>query len=316
LTGSDRTTLGARRGCTLECVSNELGEFLRTRRARITPEEVGLPRGVRRRVPGLRRDELARLAGVSVEYYTRLEQGRSPNVSDAVLDAIGTALSLNDTELDHLRTLVRPTRRARPSPRGAKKGPKIRESVRSMLDQMDKLPAFVLGPGLDVYAWNRLADVMYDLSGMDDPNMARQVFRDPRAAEFYPDWRGVAEDTVAVLRWSAARHPDDAKLAGLIGELAVHSQVFRELWAHHDVKEKTNGHKALSHPLVGRMDMDYESFPIQGAKDMLLVLYVPRPGSAAAEKLALLASWSAVPEAERAVPEVGVPLGTTDSAEE
>jgi hypothetical protein len=145
--------------------------------------------------------------------------------------------------------------------------------------------------------------------------MARQVFRDPRAAEFYPEWECVAEDTVAVLRLMAARHPDNADLASLVGELAMHSQEFRELWAHHDVKEKSFGYKALSHPLVGRMDMGYESFPLTGEKDMLLIMYVPQPGSAAAEKLALLASWS-VPELESQLAEPGVGRAAADRAEE
>lgn len=297
-------------------MSNELGEFLRTRRARIAPESVGLPRGARRRVPGLRRDELARLAGVSVEYYTRLEQGRSPNVSDAVLEAIGSALSLNETELNHLRTLVRPTRRARPSPRGVTKGPKIRPTVQAMLDQMDRLPAFVMGPALDVLAWNRLADLLYGLSGRDDTNMARQVFRDPRAHEYYPEWADVAKDTVANLRLMAARHPDHAGLASVIGELAMHSQEFRELWAHHDVMEKSFGHKAVGHPLVGRLDLGYETFPLTGERDTILVVYAPEPNSAAAEKLSLLASWSEVPELEGQLAERGVAGQAADGAED
>jgi transcriptional regulator with XRE-family HTH domain len=296
-------------------VSNELGEFLRARRARIKPEEVGLPRGGRRRVPGLRRDELARLSGVSVEYYTRLEQGRSPNVSDAVLEAIASTLSLNETELEHLRTLVRPTRRARPSPRGAK-CPKVRDSVRAMLDQIDRMPAFVLGPRLDVIAWNRLADVMYDFSGEDGiPNMPRRVFLDPLSHQNYPDWQCAADDTVAVLRWIAARDPGDTKLAALVGELSMHSQAFRELWARHEVKEKSFGRKAVSHPLVGRMDFTFESFPLAGEKDMMLVVYVPKPGSDSAEKLALLASWSA-PEHESELADRGVELGATDRVED
>ncbi|TCO65670.1 helix-turn-helix transcriptional regulator [Actinocrispum wychmicini] len=295
-------------------MSNELGEFLRARRARIAPESVGLPRGARRRVPGLRRDELARLAGVSVEYYTRLEQGRSPNVSDSVLDAIGSVLSLNETELEHLRTLVRPTRRARPSPRGASKATKVRPTVQAMLDQLDRLPAVVLGPALDVLAWNRLADAMYDFTGKDDTNMARHVFRDPDAAVYYPEWDRVARETVANLRLMAARHPDNPRLESVIGELAMHSQQFRELWAHHDVMEKSFGHKAVGHPLVGRMDLGYETFPLTGEQDMILVIYMPEPGSASAEKLALLASWS-VPELEGQLAERGVPGLTPDGAE-
>nr|WP_198151960.1 helix-turn-helix transcriptional regulator [Kibdelosporangium sp. MJ126-NF4] len=270
-------------------VSNELGEFLRTRRARITPEEVGIPRVGRRRVPGLRRDELARLAGVSVEYYTRLEQGRSPNVSESVLEAIGNALSLNETERDHLRILVRPTRRARPSPRGAQ----VRPSVQMMLDQMDRLPAFVFGPTLDVLAWNRLGDALGGYSATERPNVCRSMFLDPAARDFYPQWACVAEDTVAVLRWMATRNPGAPGLTTLVGELSLHSQDFRELWAKHDVKEKTSGSKLMNHPIVGELDVVYESFPLPGqSTDMVLITYVAEPGSPSAEKLSLLASWS------------------------
>jgi transcriptional regulator with XRE-family HTH domain len=281
---------------TLEGVSNELGEFLRTRRARITPEEVGLPRGGRRRVPGLRRDELANLAGVSVEYYTRLEQGRSPNVSDTILAAISNALSLNETEREHLRILVRPTRRTRLSPRGAN----VRPSVQAMLDQMERLPAFILGPRLDVLAYNRLGEAVGGFSAQAEPNAARQVFLDEKSRDYYPLWDSAAADTVGVLRWSAVRNADDPKLASLIGELSIHSRVFRELWARHEVKEKTFGRKLINHPLVGELDLTYESFPVAAEEHQLLVVYVPAPGSAAEEKLAMLASWS-VPEHENRV---------------
>jgi transcriptional regulator with XRE-family HTH domain len=293
-------------------MTTELGEFLRSRRGRIAPEEVGVPRGDRRRVPGLRRDELARLAGVSVEYYTRLEQGRSPNVSDSVLDAIGNALSLNETEREHLRTLVRPTRRARPSPRGAK----VRESVQMMLDQMDRLPAFVLGLRLDVLAWNRLGDALCQLSETEQPNMARTVFLDPKARETYREWGCAAEDTVAVLRWTATRNGNDPKLAALIGELSIHSEEFRRLWAQHDVKEKTFGRKLLNHPLVGELDLAYESFPVPGGEpDTMLITYVPVPGSPTADKLAMLASWSA-PEHEGGVSRSGAEPLATDRVED
>jgi transcriptional regulator with XRE-family HTH domain len=301
-------------------VSNELGEFLRARRARITPRDVGLSPGNRRRVPGLRRDELARLAGVSVEYYTRLEQGRSPNVSDSVLDAIGAALSLTEIELEHLRTLVRPTRRARPSPRGAKSRPGVRPVVQAMLDQMDRLPAFVLGPRLDVIAWNRLGDAVGGFSDLTDPNVPRQVFLDPRCHQIYPEWENVADDTVAVLRWVAARNPGDPRLAALVGELSMASQRFRELWARHDVKEKTFGRKLLQHPMVGDLELNYESFPLNGEQDMTLVVYVPEPGSQAAEKLALLASWVApgpsAPEHEGEAAEGRRAFQATDSTED
>ncbi|MCE7006059.1 helix-turn-helix transcriptional regulator [Kibdelosporangium philippinense] len=294
-------------------MSKELGEFLRTRRARITPEEVGFPRVGRRRVPGLRRDELARLAGVSVEYYTRLEQGRSPNVSESVLDAVGNALCLNETERDHLRILVRPTRRARPSPRGAT--PKVRPAVQMVLDQMDRIPAFVFGPNLDVLAWNRLGDALIGFSLIESPNMCRGIFLDPAAKDFYPQWSCAAEDTVAVLRWMATRNPAEPGLASLIGELSIHSREFRELWAKHNVKEKSFGGKLMNHPIVGALDLAYESFPPPGEPDMVLVTYVATPGSPTADKLSLLASWSQ-PEHERVAAERGGVARSADRVED
>lgn len=266
-------------------------------------------------MPGLRRDELARLAGVSVEYYTRLEQGRSPNVSESVLDAISDALSLNETEREHLRILVRPTRRARPSPRGPRSAATVRPAVQMVLDQMHSMPAFVFGPTLDVLAWNRLGDACLGFSGHERPNLCRSMFLDPKAKEFYPQWSCAAEDTVAVLRWMATRNPDEPGLPQLIGELSLRSPEFRVLWAEHDVREKTFGGKLLNHPLVGELDVRFESFPLPGDTDMVLVTYVAEPGSPSAEKLALLASWS-VPEAERPVtlPREGAP--SADRVEE
>lgn len=290
---------------------SELGEFLRARRARIKPEDAGFPRGGRRRVPGLRRDELARLAGVSVEYYTRLEQGRSPNVSDSVLDAIADALSLTDTEREHLRMLVRPTRHARPLPRGAQ----IRPSLQNILDQMDRIPAVVLGPRLDVLAWSRLGAALGGYEDATEWNLPRQLFLDPKSREIYPEWEDVAADTVAVLRRATGRAPDDPELTALIGSLSIRSAEFRALWARHDIREKTFGRKRINHPLVGELDLAYESFPLTGEHDMMLVTYIAEPGSPSAEKLAVLASWSA-PEHEREITPRRADRGAADRAEE
>src|SRR5262249_23794672 len=161
---------------------------------------------------------------------------------------------LTEVELEHLRTLVRPTRRARPSPRGASRTPKVRPSIQAMVDQMDKLPAFVLDATMEVVAYNRLAGALYDLSD-DRRDMARHTFLAPRARDFYPEWDVIARETVANLRLMASRYPDNARLASLVGELAVRCQVFRELWAHHDVREKSFGAKKLNHPAVGRIDL-------------------------------------------------------------
>jgi transcriptional regulator with XRE-family HTH domain len=287
-------------------MDNTLGGFLQTRRARIQPEDVGLPAYGRRRVPGLRREEVAQLAGVSVDYYIRLEQGRGKHVSDAVLDAVARVLRLDPTEHAHLRDLARPERAAGgPTGGPAAGGAHVRPGVRLLLDSVRDTPAFVLGRRMDVLAWNALADAVNDFTSMtgpgpDDragggrrPNMARAVFLDPRAAEFYPEWAAVAAETVAYLRLYAGRHADDELLAALVGELSVKSADFRRLWADHLVREKTYGVKRLSHPVAGELEFGYETLALPGDPDQLLVVYTVPPGSASAERLAVLASWTA-----------------------
>ncbi|QHC27074.1 helix-turn-helix domain-containing protein [Streptomyces sp. GS7] len=279
----------------------EIGDFLRSRRARIQPEEVGLPGHGRRRVPGLRREEVAQLAGVSVDYYIRLEQGRGPSVSDAVLDAIGRVLRLDDTEQEYLRRVARPTTRrpsaTRGTPAGGHAPQKVRRGLRLLLDTIDKAPAFVLGRRMDVLAWNALGDALVGFSQMapKDRNMPRQVFLNPRAHELYPDWPAVAAETVAHLRLDAGNHPQDAQLATLVGELSLASEDFRRLWADHQVKEKTYGAKRMTHPVVGELTMPYETLTVTGEPDQMLVVYPPEPGSQTEERLKLLASWAATP---------------------
>lgn len=272
----------------------ELGDFLRSRRARIQPEEVGLPGHGRRRVPGLRREEVAQLAGVSVDYYIRLEQGRGPSVSDAVLDAIARVLRLDDTEQEYLRTVARPAATRRKSVSGPAPQ-KVRPGLRLLLDTMDKAPAFVLGRRMDVLAWNALGDAVVGFSQMPPAkrNMPRQVFLDPHARELYPDWPAVAAETVAYLRLDAGRHPHDRQLATLVGELSLGSENFRRLWADHQVKEKTYGAKRMMHPLAGELSMPYETLTVSGEPDQMLVVYTPKPGSQTEERLKLLASWTA-----------------------
>ncbi|MEV0273559.1 helix-turn-helix transcriptional regulator [Hamadaea sp. NPDC050747] len=269
----------------------EIGEFLRTRRARISPAEAGLPDYGRRRVPGLRREEIAQLAGVSVDYYTRLEQGRGTGVSDAVLDAIARVLRLDATERDHLRNLVRPAKPAAPV-----RPAKLRPELRRMLDLMESVPAFVLGRRMDLVAWNALADAVAGFSAMTGPrNVAYQTFLEPRARDFYRDWAAVAEETVAYLRRDAGRHPGDPQLAALVGKLSLREPVFRELWAAHTVKEKTHGRKLLRHAVVGDLDLAYETFALPGDPDHLMVTYIAEAGSPTDERLRLLASWAATP---------------------
>ncbi|MDA0164674.1 helix-turn-helix transcriptional regulator [Solirubrobacter ginsenosidimutans] len=258
----------------------ELGDFLRTRRARLQPQDVGLPDYGRRRVPGLRREELAQLAGVSVDYYVRLEQGRDIQPSDSVLDAIACALQLTDDERSHLFTLVRPRRRARRRP-----SERVRPGVQRLVERIE-FPAFVLGRRMDVLAYNAPAAAL--LGGMRERNMLRYMFFDDGARALYPDWEQVAAEGVAYLRLTAGEDPDDAQLVELIGELSLHSEPFRRLWARHDVKSKSFGVKTFEHPQVGPLELDYESLKLPDA-DQTLVTYTAAPGSPSETALGLLA---------------------------
>ncbi|WP_406014621.1 helix-turn-helix transcriptional regulator [Streptomyces sp. NBC_00984] len=271
----------------------DLGDFLRSRRARIQPEDVGLQAYGRRRVPGLRREEVAQLAGVSVDYYIRLEQGRGPSVSDAVLDAIARVLRLDETEHTYLYTVARPKSRAS-APASSQR---VRPGLRLVLDSLTAAPAFVLGRRMDVLAWNALGDAVVGFSRMPvaERNMPRQVFLEPAARKLYPDWAAVAAETVAYLRLDAGLHPDDKRLATLVGELSLKSDDFRRLWADHQVKSKTYGVKRIDHPVAGELVLPYETLGAAGDPGQCLVVYTPEPGSETAERVALLASWAAAP---------------------
>ncbi|MER5311522.1 helix-turn-helix transcriptional regulator [Streptomyces sp. NPDC002773] len=275
--------------------SAELSEFLRSRRARLKPQDVGLPEyGRHRRVPGLRREELAQLAGVSVAYYTRLEQGNGRNVSTEVLDAIARALRLSDTERAHLTHLAKPTVKKRQ--RAAIARPqRVRASLSQLLDSMDGVPAFVLGRRLDILAWNRMARALLGDFAAWEPaerNMPRMIFLDPNARDLYIDWEHKAVEVVSVLRLYAGCYPDDPQLLALVGELSVRSEEFRSLWAAHTVTDKGHGTKRLRHPLVGEMTLSYESLKVAGDDpDLVLVTYHAEPGTASADALRLLAQW-------------------------
>ncbi|WP_033822737.1 helix-turn-helix domain-containing protein, partial [Kitasatospora sp. MBT63] len=279
----------------------ELSEFLRSRRARLRPEDVGLPDyGGRRRVPGLRREELAQLAGVSTAYYVRLEQGHGENVSTAVLDGVANALRLTTAEREHLYRLTKPVHRR---PRGAARPQRVRPAFQQLLDMMDGIPAYVIGRRLDIIAWNRLACALIgDFAALppEQRNMAWQVFRDPAARELYDDWEGKATDVVGFLRLDAGSFPDDPRLAALIGELSLKSEDFRRLWAAHDVRDKGHGTKELHHPLVGRLTLQYETLRLPADPDQVLLTYHAEPGSPSAESLRLLASWAATEATEAA----------------
>ncbi|MFD7645608.1 helix-turn-helix transcriptional regulator [Kitasatospora sp. NPDC059795] len=269
---------------------SELGEFLRLRRARIQPSDVGLPEfGRRRRVPGLRREEVAQLAGVSVDYYVRLEQGRGDGVSAEVLDAVARVLRLDLTERRHLHDLARPPREpARPGPR------QLRGGLRLLLDALDA-PAFVLGRCLDVVAWNALGDAVMGFSALPpgQVNVARHAFLSAAGRRLYPEFERVAAETAAFLRVDAARHPDDPELAALLADLST-DPLFADLWARHGVREKAHGRKLLLHPRVGELDVGYETLTPPGEPGLQLVVYTAEPGSPTAERLALLAGAARV----------------------
>lgn len=270
----------------------ELSEFLRTRRARLKPEDVGLPDfGRHRRVPGLRREELAQLAGVSVAYYTRLEQGNGRNVSAEVLDAIARALRLSDAESSHLTHLAKPKQHKKKPSTPAQH---VRTPLRQLLDTMDSVPAYISGPLSDILVWNRMAAAVFgDWSELppQERNWARLVFLRPEYRELFVDWEQKASDVVSLLRMAAGCRPDDPRLSALVGELSVKSGEFRRLWATHDVKEKTYGVKRLRHPLVGDLTLHFESFRLDDGCEQHLITYHAEPGSPSADALRLLASW-------------------------
>ncbi|MED7924243.1 helix-turn-helix transcriptional regulator [Nonomuraea sp. LP-02] len=272
--------------------SRELADFLRSRRARITPDRTGLPAdGRARRVPGLRRDEVARLAGVSTEYYTRLEQGRAGNPSPEVVEALARALELDLAEREHLTDLLaRPARRAPVSPQ------RVRPGLHLMLRTLDHVPAFVVGRRTDILAANRLArTVLTDFDALPVPqrNLARYYLLDPAARERTGDWERIAAETVAMLRLEAGRYPGDRRLADLVGELTLRCPEFSTWWNDHRVLRRTHGSKRYHHPLVGDLHFSYESLQPPGDPDQTLCVYNVEPGSSTEEALRLLADWTA-----------------------
>ncbi|MFB6720845.1 helix-turn-helix transcriptional regulator [Kribbella sp. NPDC056345] len=278
----------------------DLGEFLQTRRARLRPEEVGLAPGFgARRVPGLRREELAQLAGISVDYYVRLEQGRSSRVSDTVLDAVAGALQLTDDERVHLRRLAKP---AKPRQRRAKPQT-VRPGLLQLLNAVGDTPAFIFGRRMEVLAWNSLACALIaDFPALPPirRNLARLILLDEDARSLYPNREHVTGDTVGYLRLDAGRYPDDPELTALIGELSMHSEEFRQHWAAHTVRQKKHGFKQFNHPLVGEFELAYETLMLPDDPDQLLTFYTAEPGSRAESNLKLLANWRPTKTSEAA----------------
>lgn len=277
----------------------EFSDFLRTRRARVRPEDAGLPDdGRARRVPGLRRDEVARLANMSVEYYTRLEQGRAPNPSPEVLAALAEALRLDRSERDHLIDLA--SRRG-PRRRGPLKAQRARPGLLLTLRSLESVPAFVIGRRTDVLATNRLARAVvtdFDALPARRRNLARYNLLEPEAREKIVDWERAARDTIAMLRFDAGRHPDDRQLADLVGELTLGCPEFSDWWNDHEVLQRGHGVKAYLHPVVGALEFHYEAFTMPDDPDQTLCVYNVEPDSPSAEALRLLESWTA-PAAQR-----------------
>jgi transcriptional regulator with XRE-family HTH domain len=277
---------------------SEIRDFLTTRRGKITPARAGLPDfGARRRVSGLRREEVAMLAGVSVDYYTRLERGNLSGVSDSVLEALARALHLDDAERAHLLDLARTANATISSVRSRRRtSATMRPGVQHLLDAMTLAPAYVRNGRLDVLGANALgravfAPLFQNSSGT--PNMARFIFLEPSAQEFYIDWEELAADVVALLRGEAGRDPYDRKLTDLVGELSTRSELFRTWWAAHDVRLHRSGVKRLHHPEVGDLTLGYESMDLTADTGLRLNAYHAEPGTREYDALRLLASWNA-----------------------
>ena len=278
---------------------SDIREFLTSRRAKITPEQAGLPAyGRNRRVKGLRREEAAMLAGISVEYYIRLERGNAAGVSEDVLEGIARALHLDEAERAHLFDLVRAadatsTARRRPSQE------RVRPMVQRILDAITA-PAYVRNGRLDILAANTLGAALYS-PVLDDstgtPNMARFIFLNRRATEFFDSWERIANDAVAILRAEAGRNPYDKRLSDLIGELSTRSEEFRARWAAHDVKFHRTGGKTLHHPVVDDLTLDYEALDLPADNGQRILVYSAEPASRSQQALDLLASWATAPTA-------------------
>lgn len=280
----------------------DVRDFLVTRRARITPQQAGLAfYGGNRRVPGLRREEVAMLAGVSADYYTRLEKGNLSGVSDTVLDAIAGALQLDEAERQHLTDLARAanTSPARATRRNVPQ--QVRPGIRLILDGMADTPAFIRNGRLDILAVNTLGRALYSpvfTSHGGTPNLARFRFFDPAARTFYPDFADSARTTVELLRTEAGRDPFNPSLTGLIGELSTRSEEFRALWAAHNVRLHRTGIKHFNHPAIGRLDLMFEAMALEADEGLTLTAYTAEPGTPSHDGLKLLASWAATHQEE------------------
>jgi transcriptional regulator with XRE-family HTH domain len=284
--------------------TNDFAEFLTSRRANVTPEQVGLTTYGPRRVQGLRREEVASLAGVSVEYYKRLERGHASGVSDGVLEALARALQLDDAERSHLYDLARAASpaiqaRRRSSPQ------RVRPVVQRMVDAITT-PAIVRTSRVDYVSANALGRALYApvFESREQPaNSARFTFLDPAAKDFYADWERTAKDLVAHLRSEAGRNPYDREFSNLIGELSTRSDEFRTSWASHNVRYHQSGVKRLRHPVVGELELSYEILELAADSGLTIAVYTAEPGSRSQQSLDLLASWTATPSGQPVAPD-------------
>lgn len=274
----------------------EIREFLTSRRARITPQQAGLEVfGRKRQVPGLRREEVAMLTGVSADYYIRLERGNLVGASDSVLDALARALQLDDAERDHLFDLARIDNAARARKRGPTSLTRIRPVVQQVLDAITEAAADIRNERGDIIAANKLGVALYSemhAETVQPPNVARYTFLNPSARDFFVDWERAATDVVAVLRAAAGRNPFDKPLSDLVGELSTRSDEFRVRWAAHNVRRHTSGTKHMRHHIVGDIELNYQSFELPGEPGLRLSVFTAEPDTANQQALHFLASWA------------------------
>ncbi len=283
---------------------SDIREFLASRRARITPQQAGLPAyGGKRRVPGLRREEVALLAGVSIDYYVRLERGHLAGASEEVLDALAGALQLDDAERAHLYDLARAAAK-RPARRTRRVRGPLPDSVLRVLHAMTDAPAFIRNGRLDILATNTLGRALYAPLFPDGSartvNIARAQFLTPQGRDFFPHWEESVNTTVSLLRTEAGRAPHDTELTGLIGELVTRSEEFRTAWAKHNVRLHHTGRKSFHHPAVGVLSLDFDAMELPARPGLTLTAYSAAPGTPDHDALRLLAAWAATEEARPA----------------